>query len=254
MLWSAFISIGLFFALWLGLVIGRRIGARSLQDEAGGTPADDVVYAVLGLLIAFTFTSSASRFDDRRKLIAQQANALGTANLRLQVLEPADRRAIREQLAQWIKLALAATQHRADRDRFSAAMAEGDRIQTETWWLAMAAVERKQQPALNEFVLAPLNDWIDLTSSRAAMDEMGLPPMVLPTLIMLSLVAAVLAGESMERRGHRDMLHMLAFAAAIAFSIYMIHDLNHPRSGLITVNAMDDMFRQLLPSIERAAE
>ncbi|HSI32981.1 MAG: DUF4239 domain-containing protein [Phycisphaerae bacterium] len=255
MLWSAYISVGLFVALLGGMAVGRRARARSgAADDEGGTASDGIVYAVLGLLIAFTFTNAASRFDERRRLILQQSNALGTANLRLDVLPPDDRRAVREQLARWIRLALAVREAASDPERLRAALAEADRVQNEAWRLAVAAVERKQQPALNAFVLAPFNDWIDLTTSRLAMDDMGSPPMVMPSLVALALVASVLAGVSMKRRGRRDVLHMVAFAAAVAFSIYVIHDLNHPRSGLITVNAMDETMRQLLPAVERPTD
>lgn len=254
--WIAGISIGLFLALLGGLLVGRRLGAwvRGPADDGGASAAaDGVVFAVLGLLIAFTFTNSASRFDDRRRLIVEQANALGTVHLRLDVLEPDDRRAIRARLTEWLDLALTTREFSRDPDRFRAAIAEADRIQNEAWRLAVAAVERKQQPALHAFVLGPFNEWIDLTTTRVAMDQLGLPPMVLPTLAALSLVGSVLAGLGMKRRGGRDALHMLAFAGAVAFSIYVILDLNQPRSGLITVDAMDETMRQLRRTIGPAA-
>lgn len=252
MLWIVCIPLALFFALLGGLLLGRWLGggrSAAAQESGANAAADGVVFAVLGLLIAFTFTASASRFDDRRRLIVEQTNALGTLNLRLDVLEPQDRRAIREQLAAWLDLALTTKRFSGDPGRFHDAIAEANRLQDQAWRLAVSAVERKQQPALSAFVLGPLNEWIDLTTTRLAMEQLGLPPMVLLTLAALSLVGSVLAGLSMQRRGGRAALHMLAFAGAIAFPIYVILDLNQPRAGLITVDAMDETMRQLRRTI-----
>lgn len=76
------------------------------------------------------------------------------------------------------------------------------------------------------------------------MDNLGLPPLVLPTFVGLSLIAAVLAGYSMSA-GRRHTLHKLAFAASISFSLYVIMDLNLPRAGLIRVNRIYQLFRDL---------
>jgi hypothetical protein len=103
-IWSVIISIVLFFGLLGGLRVGGmlRRGVVAEQEGAGSAAADGVVFAVLGLLIAFTFTTSASKFDERRRLIVQQVNALGTAHLRLDVLAPEDRSANRARLADWL--------------------------------------------------------------------------------------------------------------------------------------------------------
>jgi hypothetical protein len=71
--------------------IGRRIGiARLAHDPEGLTKgagaAEAAVFGLLGLLIAFTFSGAASRFEDRRDLIAAESNAIGTAYLRIDLL------------------------------------------------------------------------------------------------------------------------------------------------------------------------
>src|SRR5688572_9658653 len=72
---------------------GRRIGvarlARSNGLAKGGGSADAATFALLGLLIAFTFSGAAARFQDRRDLITDEANAIGTPYLRLDLL-PSD--------------------------------------------------------------------------------------------------------------------------------------------------------------------
>ena len=79
---------GLFLGLLLMMEAGRRLGVRRLAADPEGARAgigavEGAVFALLGLLIAFTFSGAASRFDDRRHLVAEEANAIGTAWLRI---------------------------------------------------------------------------------------------------------------------------------------------------------------------------
>ena len=83
-------TLGLFLGMLLFLEVGRRIGLHHLAQEGqlarGIGTADGDVFGLLGLLIAFTFSGAASRFEDRRHLITEEANAIGTAYLRLDLL------------------------------------------------------------------------------------------------------------------------------------------------------------------------
>ena len=76
MLYTALLCLGLFVAMLVLLEVGRRVGARRLaQDpegaEAGVGTVESAVFALLGLLIAFTFSGAATRFDARRELIVE---------------------------------------------------------------------------------------------------------------------------------------------------------------------------------------
>lgn len=249
---SVLVSIGLFAALLLGLEIGRRVGraVRVEEAEVGSAAADGVIFAVFGLIVAFTFSTSASRFDERRKLIVEQANALGTASLRLDALDPADRVPIRRLMIRWTELAqrIPAVDDKAE---MAAVVNDAAGLQSEVWRLAAAAVERKQQAALWAFVMSPINDWTNLSTSRLATNDLGTPPMVMPTVVVLSFVASVLAGFHMSRH-RRSWLHCVAFSGILALVIYVILDLNHPRSGLIRVDAMDVTIKQAEQSLQRA--
>lgn len=83
---------GLLFPLTLiSMEVGRRFGRRRLAEDpegarAGASAVESAVFALFGLLIAFTFTSAASRYETRRDSIVQHTNAIGTAWLRLDLL------------------------------------------------------------------------------------------------------------------------------------------------------------------------
>ena len=88
-------------------------------------------------------------------------------------------------------------------------------------------------------VLSPLNDWMDLSTTRLELSHRGAPPMVLPTLVVLSILGAVLAGFNMAKHRARSFLHILAFAGSLSCCLYVIMDMEHPRAGLIRIDAAD---------------
>jgi glycopeptide antibiotics resistance protein len=93
-------SAGLFFGILLCLEIGFRIGLASskrnheLAYEGTGT-IDAAVFALLGLLLGFSFAGAMSRFDARRQLIVNESNTISTAYLRIDLLPAADQPEIR---------------------------------------------------------------------------------------------------------------------------------------------------------------
>src|SRR4051794_21066793 len=87
----AFVIVGLLAGTLLLLEVGRRIGHKrhnaDPEDPSVGLGAvDGAVFGLMGLLIAFTFSAAATRFDARRALIVEEANAIGTSYLRLDLL------------------------------------------------------------------------------------------------------------------------------------------------------------------------
>ncbi len=101
-------TFGLFLGMLLFLEIGRRIGIRRLKEDSGAVgegagAVDGAVFALLGLLIAFTFSGASSRFDTRRQLVVEETNNIGTAYLRLDLLPPTlSRRCARVFGATWM--------------------------------------------------------------------------------------------------------------------------------------------------------
>src|SRR5580765_2631324 len=99
------------FALFLGMLlfleIGRRAAIRRSHDDSAAAAegigaVDGAVFAVLGLLIAFTFSGASARFDARRQLIVEETNNIGTAYLRIDVLPAEAQPALRESFKRYL--------------------------------------------------------------------------------------------------------------------------------------------------------
>src|SRR4029434_8002680 len=98
---------GLTLGIVLMLEMGRRIRrvreVRHGDEMAKGLGAvEGAVFGRMGLLLAFTLSGAASRFDLRRQQIIDEANNIGTAYLRLELLSPEARAGIQEKFRHYV--------------------------------------------------------------------------------------------------------------------------------------------------------
>ena len=91
---AALLILGLFVSMLLCLETGRWIGLLGIEQSRDGAgpgfgALEGAVFGLLGLLVAFTFSGAATRFEMRAQLIVDEANAIGTAYLRIDLLPAA---------------------------------------------------------------------------------------------------------------------------------------------------------------------
>jgi hypothetical protein len=240
-----FLSVGGMFAAVLTMLeTGRRLGTRykSPGGEKNGSTAavEGAVFALMGLLIAFTFSGAASRFDERRRMIVQEANAIGTAYLRIDLL-PADMQApLRAKFREYLDARLAfygQINEAAGKAEFDRAVA----LQSDIWKAATAGAARIPSPAITSLVISSVNDMFDITVVRAAARQLHPPTIIYIMLGVLVLFCSLLAGYDMSSGGRRKPLHMIGFATVLTLSVYVILDLEYPRAGLIRVDKADQL-------------
>ena len=252
-LFETWLAISLFFGMLLLLEWGRRLGARRLAHDPAGAHAgvgavEGAVFGLMGLLVAFTFSGAASRFDSRRQLIVQEANDIGTAYLRLDLLPAESRDRLREKFRVYLDSRLETYRKLPDVQAAEAELARSAVLQNEIWSLAVAAV-RSEPPSTTTVLLPALNAMIDITSTRTGAARLHPPRGHLPMLTLLALVSSLLAGYGMGGGKTRSWLHMVAYAAITAGAVYVILDLEYPRIGLIRLDAFDQVLVDLRKSM-----
>jgi hypothetical protein len=250
--WNAEISaLGLFTGMLLFCEIGRRIGMAKLARDPGGLAkgigaAEGVVFGLLGLLVAFTFSGAASRFEDRRHLISQEANAIGTAYLRLDLLVAKDQPELRQLFRRYIEVRATVYQDMQDETKTQAHLAEGNALQAGIWSKALSASRSPEAAPQAAMLLLPaLNDMIDMTTTRATATKNHPPLVVYGLLVALGLIGALLVGYSMSENTGRSWLHVMAFSAIMSLTVYVIIDLEYPRMGLIRIGSADQILLDL---------
>lgn len=249
------LCVGLFLGMLLFIDIGRRIGARQRSADPDGAHlgvgvVDGAVFTLLALIIAFTFSGAASRFDDRRHLVVEEANDIGTAWLRIDLL-PADAQpAVRDLFRQYLDSRLATYRKISDSDAARAEFARSVKLQHEIWALAViAARDSGSQPA-HVVLLPALNAMIDITTTRYMAGYMHPPAIIYVMLAVLALAGSMLVGYSMAGGKTRSWLHVVSFAFVMAATVYVIVDIEYPRLGLIRVDAIDQVLVELRQSMD----
>lgn len=246
-------AIGLFVGMLACLEIGYRLGLRARAGDAaaheGLGTLEAAFFALLGLLLGFAFAGATSRLDARRQLIVQEANAIGTAYLRLDLLPPARQAELRSLFRDYLEARLLAYTPGGDREAADRRLAEAAGLQSRIWTAVVAAAADDPTQNATRMVLPAVNDMIDVTTTRSVAARTGLPSPVLALLLVVALLSALAAGYGMAERRRRSLLHAVLYAAAVACTVYVVLDLDNPRVGFIRLDATDRILQDLHDSI-----
>ncbi|MFH0960321.1 MAG: DUF4239 domain-containing protein [Pseudomonadota bacterium] len=248
------LAIGLFFGMLVLLEIGRRIGSRRMAIDPEGVRAgvgavEGAVFALLGLLIAFTFSSAASRFDARRQLIVDEANAIGTAYLRLDLLNGQSKEQLRQDFRLYLETRIQAYQKLPDKKAAQQTWDNASSMQRDIWNRAVSVCQGEGSQPATMLVLPALNQMIDITATRSMAKKTHPPAIIFGMLCVLALLSALIAGYGMASGKTRSWVHIIGFAAIMAVTIYVILDLEYPRLGVIRVDSGDEVLLALIQSM-----
>lgn len=243
---EAFTDICLLLGVTGGLLLlleaGRRIG-RERYRSSGLATIDGAVFGLMGLLIAFTFSGAAARFDEHRHLIVKEANAIGTAYLRVDLLPEKEQPVVRDDFRRYVDARLAFYRN-INSDMAGQDYARATALQSKVWRDCVSALSGSDNAA-RSLTFSALNEMIDITTTRAVALETHPPAAIYVTLAVLIIGATLLAGYEMGTVPRRNWTYMLAYSVIIALAICLIVDLEFPRSGLIRVDAADHVLVDL---------
>jgi hypothetical protein len=254
LLFAAAMFTGMIACLEIGRLVGKWRMAQEADDTDRGISAvDGAVFALFGLLLAFTFSGAASRFDHRRTLITQEANAIGTAYLRIDLLPAAAQPPLRELFREYVQARIDRYKQYANEAESRADYLRGIKLQGEIWRLAVEGVNAAPVPTVAAQLLPALNDMIDITTERLIATQTHPPKIIFFMLFGLAMVVSLLAGHGMSTSQNRQWLHVLAFATAITATVYVIIDVEYPRSGLIRIDPVDQLLVDVLETMKGPA-
>lgn len=235
--------------------LGRRLGVAQIARDPEGLAkgigaAEAAVFGLLGLLLAFSFSGAASRFEDRRHLVTVEANAIGTAWLRIDLLSAEAQPQMRDLFRGYLDGRLDTYRHGDDLAAARASLAEDALLQGRIWSLAVTETLKPGVPTQAGMLLLPaLNEMIDITTTRAMATRNHPPLVVFMMLAALALVGALLVGYGTSINKQRTWLHTLVFAVILSITTYVIVDLEFPRLGLIRVDSADQVLTDLRASM-----
>ena len=252
-----FSSVVFALAMFVGMLafaeVGRRVARRRAAHDPDGAwhgtgVVDAAVFGLFGLVIAFTFSGAASRFDTRRNLIVEEVNAIGTAYLRLDILPVEAQPGLRDSFRRYLDSRIQVYRKYPDRAAVAAELENVKRTESQIWTQALAA-DRDSAPAAR-LLLPALNQMFDISTKRTMAMNMHPPTAIYAMLFGLALIASMIAGYGMARAQSRAWFHVIGFGAVVALVVYLILDIEHPRLGLIRIDALDRALVDLRASMQ----
>jgi len=244
-LFSLAIAATFFISSLILLNFGRGLGLRYLKKESGNmtglATVEGAVFALIGLLLAFTISGALQRFDERRQLVIQEANAARTAHDRLGLFEHDVARDLQAKLRAYVQARIDLYRMPHDFSLWQRAELfspeQQDKIldlQAKIWDTTVAACpEANFRPACGQ-ALPALSALFDVAGLRVGASEKHPPEIMYVLLFGLGLLGSVLAGFGMAAAKARSWVHMLIFTGTLTITLYAVTEMEYPRLGLIS--------------------
>jgi hypothetical protein len=219
------------------LALTSRINEDSHHHEQINSLREGL-FVLLGLLLGFTVAMVLPRFDERRQLVVDEANAIGTTMLRAEMLPEPERSKSLELLRQYAVV----------RGDFATLGPERSlqptkALQKQLWQQAVAVTQTSQTAVIAAYILT-LNDTIDVSEKRLASFENRVPRSVWMIIVIVAVFQAFAGGFSLKRK---LWFSLLAAPLVVAVVMALIADLDSPHTGLIHVeqNAMERLVKDV---------
>jgi len=185
---------------------------------------------LLGLIVAFTFSMAVSRYDQRKNYEEQEANAIGTAYVRANLLPSADAAKVRALLSSYVTQRMLF--YKADNDQqLQQVNDQITRLQHELW-SAVAAIATVQPTPVMALVLAAVNDVLNSQGNTQAAFWNRIPVAAWILMIVISIFCNLLVGFGVRSR---NVFLLLILPIVLSVSFFLIADIDSPRRGVIDV-------------------
>jgi hypothetical protein len=215
------------------------------QTAPQSTAVEGAVFALFGLLLAFTFSGAVARYDAHRELAIEERNDIEKAYLRLDLLPPQDQPRLRRLFRDYVDFRL----HLYD-VASPEIPAATERLKEEIWQESVAAVAAPgANPDAGKLVLPALNNMCDITATRQNAFNLHPPGLIFLLLFILSGGAAFLAGYGMID-STRSWLYTIAFASKVTLTVYATLEIGYPSQGLIRLTSTDKTLLQTRDSMK----
>jgi len=233
-LWAYFSITAVFIgiAVFAGWTVGARSYARS--GEVEGSSVGITVGALLsltGFLLAFTFSMVNARFEDRRQTVLVEANAIGTAYLRTDLLPEPKAAEARDLLRQYIDLRIVTHAFSSTDPKVDQVISESEGLQAALWAVATEVAQSAPTP-ISAYFVQSINEVIDVHSVRVIYGTRStIPNEIWVCLYVLAAVGMAASGFQAANSGGRNIYPTLALVLTFSAILTIITDLDNPGQG-----------------------
>jgi hypothetical protein len=241
--WALFLAT--IAVVFLSVEGGYRLGRlrRQRSEPEKESTVGTMVAATLGLLaftLAFTFGLAAARFESRRQMLLEEANAIGTSYLRAAFLPDPQRSEARRLLREYVEVRLKGSQP----DKVQRAVSESTALHARLWEQAVAAAEKDPRSIPTGLFIQSLNEVIDLHSKRVMVGLRNrIPGAIWGALYFMAILGMAEIGYHEGLTSPQRSPAVVALVLTFSAVMFLIADLDRPQEGLLRVSqqAMIDL-------------
>jgi hypothetical protein len=217
-----------------GLIAGKR---RKKESKLDSTILGSL-FALLGLLLAFSFSLATNFLGIRREIIIDESNNIGTAVLRSDLYKESDRQLFRADFKKYIE---ARIDYFANRDIKTVIEAQdrSAKIQQALWNRATNLSKDSGYYVASMQMIPALNNVIDISSKRFYVDSVHLPEPIIYLLILMACACAFFVGYTTCGKEKLDWPLIAGFCLLTSMVVFVIFDIDRPRRGLITLDKIN---------------
>ncbi len=219
----------------LGFWLGRRVAKRSDETAKSHAAAWQAsLLALAALLIGFTFSMAQSRYDARKQIVRDEANAIGTTYLRTRLLDDAHSDELRTLIRGYAEARLKFANAGMDWGQISESLRRSSAFEDQIWDRVSAAARADRTPT-TALLVQSANAMFDAGEIHQAALENPLPATVFLVLVLVTAVSMAAVGYECGLQARMHALGMLVAPLLLALVIGLVFDLAHPRLGIIRV-------------------
>lgn len=227
----------LVIAEFLGSYLRKWLQKKRRTSDTEATGIDYVltsVFALLGLLIAFTFSLTLDRYETRRDLVVQEANAIGTAHIRSAFASDIHRVELRNLLETYAEKRLA--YGNAPLNKRTKIAKDSAELRAKLVEAGISASQSVSILPLAPSLISSVNDVVDIGSEREAVSLARIPSSVIHMLLGYTMISAFLLGYSQLKASTPQQLANKMLFILLTMALVSIFDLDRPATGAIRVS------------------
>ncbi len=230
---------------WLGYRLGTYLNKVSAFAKKDSGVIASGLFGLLAFLLGFTFSMSSARLEKSRAIIAEEANCIGTAILRCDLYGQPDRTSLRTDFRDYLEARISYYSKGADPEQIAISNAAADAAGKKLWDKVSTLSQDPKLFVASAQMIPAMNKMFDIVTTRNVNSQSMVPDQILYMLFILTIFNGFVVGLTTNIFTVKSWVVMTINALLTAMVIYIILDLDRPKSGLITTKASDKAMTDL---------
>ena len=235
---------------WIGYRFKQNQLLRKSSDELDdqGTIQSSLL-GLMALLLAFSFSAVAIKFETGRALIVDEANDIGTAILRCDLYPDSVRNILRADFKEYVETRIDYYDAGQDDAKIKDAMQRGNDYSAKIWKLVMREAQNPANLVRSNMMVPAMNNMIDIVSTREAARTGKVPVVIIVMLFVLMISSGFLVGYGQKSK-NRNQVMTVGFALMTTLAFYLVIELDRPRRGIINLDGTEQQIVNLRESFK----